>query len=261
MLETLNLITASPVFTVVKSLIDLVAVAYLFYFLYQLFENTNSISVVKGFVLVLVIYALSNFIGLKTLTWIFQYVVSSFPILVVVLFQPEIRRVLTRIGQNGWAAITTKVSRETVIEVTEAALLMSERREGGLIIIERKVGLKHLLEEAVILDAEVKSELLEAIFHKGGVLHDGAVLVQGDKITGARIIIPSVRIDQEVIRHTPGLGTRHRAGVALTVDTDALTVIISEESGHMSLAHRGRLEYNLSVEKLSRRLNEIIGLE
>jgi diadenylate cyclase len=244
----------------IKSAVDIVAVAYLFYFLYKLFEDTNSISIVKGFILVIAIYAIANFVGLKTLAWIFKYVVGYFVILVVVLFQPEIRRVLSRMGQSGLAGVLVKLSKETLAEITEAAWLLSEKRLGGLIIIERKVGLKHLLDESVQLDAAVKSELLLSIFYKGTVLHDGAVLIEGEKIAGARIIIPSVRIDA-VLDRKSGLGTRHRAGIAVTIDTDAVSVIVSEETGHISIAYNGKLEYNLGFEVFVRRLNEIMGLE
>ena len=153
-----------------------------------------------------------------------------------------------------------KLSKETLNEITKASYILSEKKMGGLIIIERKVGLKHLLDEAILLDATVKSELLVSIFYKGNVLHDGAVLIEGEKIVGGAIIVPSVRIDA-VKDKIAGLGTRHRAGIAVTIETDAVCVIISEETGSLSIAYDGNLEYSLSYEESVRRLNEIMGLE
>lgn len=250
----------SSVIQVIKAVIDIVCVAYIFYFSYKLFEDTNSITIIKGFIVIAVIYFVANFLDLKALAWIFKYVVSYFVILVVVLFQPEIRKVLSRIGQSGWSGITGKVTQESVNEITRAAMQMSEQKMGGLIIIEEKVGLRQLLDESIQMDAQVQSELLLSIFYKGSILHDGAVLIKGDRIIAARVIIPSVIIEA-FIKAKSGLGTRHRAGIAVTADSDAVSFIISEETGALSIAHKGRLEQDLSFEKFLRRTNEILGLE
>ncbi len=249
--HTLNL-----VWQVVKSAVDIVLVAYIFYFVYKLFEDTNSITIIKGFLFVVIVYAVANFVGLKTVAWIFQYVVSYFVILIVVLFQPELRKVLIRIGQSGIAGIGGNVTMETLNEIGEAVLALHERKMGGLVIIERKVGLRQLLEESVLLDADVKSEILESIFYKGSKLHDGAVLIQGKKIVAAGVMIPSIRLET-VQKQKRGLGTRHRAGIAVTNESDAVSVIVSEETGAISIAQRGKLEEDLPADKFMRRLNEI----
>lgn len=249
----------SSVIQIIKNVVDIICVAYLFYFIYKLFEDTNSITIIKGFILVIVIYAVANFIDLKTIAWIFKYVVNYFVILLVVLFQPEIRRVLTRIGQSGLAGISGKVSMETLNEIGEAVYLMSGKRMGGLIIIERSVGLKHLFEEGITLDATVKSELLQSIFFKGNILHDGAVIIQGDKISAAQVIIPSVKIEA-LKKIKSSFGTRHRAGIAVTADSDAVCIIISEETGAVSIAYKGKIEQDITYENFPGRINEILGL-
>ena len=180
-------------------------------------------------------------------------------ILLVVLFQPEIRRVLTRIGQSGIAGIRGKVSRETLDEIAQAVFWMSTQKIGGLIIIEYRVGLKQLLEESVLLDASVSAELLHTIFYKGSMLHDGAVMISGDKIVAARIMIPSIRLET-IAKPKTGLGTRHMAGIAVTTESDAISVIVSEESGAVSVASKGRLDYDLSREDFLRRMHEVLGM-
>ncbi len=250
----------SSVIQIIKNIIDIVCVAYLLYFIYKLFEDTNSITIIKGFFVVVVIYVIAKFIDLKTLAWIFRYVVSYFVILLVVLFQPEIRRVLSRIGQSGIAGISGKVSMETLNEISEAIYRMSEKRIGGLIILERKVGLKQLLDEAVQLDSAVKAELLLSIFYKGSILHDGAVLIQGDRISAAQVIIPSVKVEA-MLKSKSGLGTRHRAGIAVTTDSDAISIIVSEETGKVSIAYKGKIEQEIAYENFTERINEIWGME
>lgn len=243
-----------------KNIIDIVCVAYLFYFSYKLFEDTNSISIIKGFIVIVIIYAVANLAELKTLEWIFKYVVNYFVILVVVLFQPEIRKVLNRLGQSGISAIRGKVSLETLNEITRASFLLAAQKMGGLIIIEHKVGLKQLLEEATDIEAIVKAELLYSIFYKGNILHDGAVLISGEKIRAARVMIPTIKLDA-IQKLKIGLGTRHMAGIAATVDSDAVCVIISEEKGSVSIAHNGKLEYELNREEFTRRIHEIFNVE
>jgi diadenylate cyclase len=256
----MDFIFSSLFIQIVRNILDILCVAYLLYFLYKLFEDTNSISIIKGFIVVAAIYIAAKFIELKTLAWIFQYVVGYFVILVVILFQPEIRKVLSRIGQSGIAGIRTRFSTETLGEITEAAYAMSKSGTGGLIIIEQKVGLKQLLDESILLDAGVKAELLLAIFHKGGVLHDGAVLIEGERIIAAQVIVPSIKLDA-LLKTKAGVGTRHRAGVAVTIDSDAIAIIVSEENGAVSIAYKGKLEYELTQEKFLRRIHEVAGLE
>jgi diadenylate cyclase len=248
---------SSPFFEVVKTIFDIIIVAYLIYFLYSLFQDTNSITIVKGFLFIMAINIVANFIGLKTVAWVFRYLVENFVILVVVLFQPEIRRLLSRVGRSGLSAIREKISQEVLGEIARAVYNMSDDKTGALIIIERNVGLRDLVDESVSLDASVKAELLHSIFFKKNLLHDGAVLIESDKIVAARVIIPNIIVSAP-LKTKRRLGTRHRAALAITQDTDAVSVIVSEETGKVSIAHNGKLEYDLSQEKFLRRLNEIV---
>ncbi len=239
----------------IRNGIDILVVAYLFYFLYKLFQDTKSISLIKGLLVIVVIYFLAGFLELKTLAWIFKYLVNYFVILIVILFQPEIRRVLSRFGRGGLSAFQKKISKETLEEICESVFLLSEEFTGALIIVERNMGLQDLVEEAIELDAKVKSELLLSLFYKGTPLHDGAIIIEEDKIVAARVMIPTIMIGSLKIRRN--VGTRHRAGLAITTETDAVSIIVSEETGKISLASNGKLEYGLSHEKLLKRLTEL----
>ncbi len=250
----------TPAFTVLKNVLDIISVAYLFYFLYTLFRDTNSISIIKGFLFILAIYLIATLIGLDTLAWVLQYIFSSFVVIAVVLFQPEIRRLFSRIGRSGLSAIREKISRESVQEISRACFMMAEDKTGALIIIARNTGLHDLHETATDIDAGIKAELLLSIFFKNNILHDGAVLIENERITAAHVIIPSLIIGNlSKSRIKRPLGTRHRAGIAITTETDALSIIVSEETGKVSLAHDGKLEYDLTPDKLIKRMEDALG--
>lgn len=254
MAEFLN----NPVVVVIKAVVDIGAVAYLIYYLYNLFEETNSFNIMKGFLFVIAVTVVSKFLGLTTLSWIFQYLFSSLIVLLVVLFQPEIRKMLSQLGTGGLLSAQRKISKEAVDEIANASQMMSEERMGALIIIERNTGLKDLIESAIQLDAVVKAELLMSIFFKNNILHDGAVVISGNKISAARVIVPSLLV---TVKTKKQVGTRHRAGIAITAETDAVSVIVSEETGYISIAHGGKIEYDLTGDKFERRLNEILGTQ
>jgi diadenylate cyclase len=244
---------------IIKNIVDICAVAYLFYFLYSIFENTNSVSILKGFIIILILNIIAKFAGLKTLEGIFQYVMNNFVLLIVVLFQPEIRKILNRIGQSGIAGIKSKFSRGVVNEISQAVAKMAEEKVGALILIEQNVGLKDFIEGGVILNCDVSKEAIWSIFYKGNPLHDGAIVISEDKILAARVLIPSIVCDTKENKDA-NFGTRHRAGIYVTQDTDAVAIVVSEEKGSISLGYKGKFEFNLSTENFVRRLNEILGI-
>lgn len=250
----------SPFILVLRNIIDILSVAYLIYFLYSLFRDTNSITIIKGFLFIIAVYLVAALVGLETLAWTFQYVVTSFVIIVVVLFQPELRRLLSRIGRSGLAAIRQKFSRETVQEIARACYTLSEERTGALIILEQNVGLHDLLEDAIELDAAIHAELIQSIFFHNSPLHDGAILIENDRITAARVIVPTLLLDNvNLIKKKKQVGTRHRAALAATTESDAVSIVVSEETGQVSIAYNGKLEQDLSKEKFTKRLEEILG--
>lgn len=245
------------IWQIIKNIVDICAVAYVFYFLYSLFENTNTMSILKGFIAIIIINAIARFAGLRTLEWIFQYVMNNFVLLIVVLFQPEIRKILNRIGEKGIAGIRSNFSKSVLREITDAVFAMSETKTGALIIIEQNVGLKHFLDNSVILNSDVTKEGLLSIFYKGNPLHDGAVIISDEKILAARVIIPSITTNDINNKY----GTRHRAGLFVSEDSDAISIIVSEERGSISLAYKGHFEPDLKKEEFLRRINEFLGIQ
>ncbi len=245
------------IWQIIKNIVDICAVAYVFYFLYSLFENTNTMSILKGFIAIIIINAIARFAGLRTLEWIFQYVMNNFVLLIVVLFQPEIRKILNRIGEKGIAGIRSNFSKSVLREITDAVFAMSETKTGALIIIEQNVGLKHFLDNSVVLNSDVTKEGLLSIFYKGNPLHDGAVIISDEKILAARVIIPSITTNDINNKY----GTRHRAGLFVSEDSDAISIIVSEERGTISLAYKGHFEADLKKEEFLRRINELLGIQ
>lgn len=245
-----------PWVTWLVSVVDILLVAYVLYFLYTLFRDTNSMSIVKGFLVVLGVYLIANFLQLATLAWVLRYIVGNFVILAVVLFQPEIRRVLLQVGQGGVYALHKQYS-NTIEELSETVFEMGQKHIGALLLIERGVGLRHLVEDALPIDAHLSKELLLSIFHKGNILHDGAIILQGDRILAAKVIIPAVKIDALKTKKFK-YGTRHLAGLAISNECDAIAIIVSEEKGTVSLAIDGKLTFDLDYESLKRKLYELL---
>ena len=163
-------------------------------------------------------------------------------IALIVMFQAEIRRMLARIGRVRWLGLGGQLERREVVDdILLAVRQMAEEKTGALIVIERDIGLRTFIESGVALDARVSRDLLCAIFHPGGAMHDGAVIVQGDRVAAAACFLP-LTTNPTLSRR---LGTRHRAAIGVTEDTDALAVVVSEETGQISVASRGDLEANV----------------
>jgi len=167
------------------------------------------------------------------------------------MFQAEIRRLLTRVGRVRWLGLGGQLERREVVdEIVLAVQQMIEDKTGALIVIEREIGLRTFVESGVALDAVVSRDLLCAIFHPGGQLHDGAVIIQGDRIAAAACFLPLHTHPVSARK----VGTRHRAAIGVTEDTDALAVVLSEERGQISIAWREELEQDVSIDRLRERL-------
>jgi diadenylate cyclase len=172
---------------------------------------------------------------------------------IAIIFQPELRKIFTRIGQGEWFRFSHSAQFLRLDAVTNAAEVLSGRRRGGLIVLGRQVGLKNFIDSGTKLDAEVTSSLIITIFGHDTPLHDGAIIIEGGKIAAAGCFLPLS--EQPDIRRS--FGTRHRAALGVVEETDAVVVIISEESGAMSLAYEGNLFYDLSARELSRRMKDL----
>jgi diadenylate cyclase len=239
----------------ITSVIDILAVAILIYELLLIVRGTRAAQILLGIATLIVIYGLSVYAGLEALRSLLSYLVPYFPIAVIILFQSEIRRTLARLGRKRvFGAGFQRL--ESVDELLLAVSIMAQDRVGALIVLERDIGLRTFVESGVRLDAEISRDLLLSIFRPGAALHDGAVIVQKDRISAAACFLP--------LSTNPSLssklGTRHRAGIGITEETDCLSLIVSEETGWISIAIAGELQQNLKPEEVERKINRHFGV-
>jgi diadenylate cyclase len=235
-----------------KDLVEILVVAYLFYRLLLLWTGTRALQILLGLVLLVGVYGTANYLDLGLIEYILSQAFTYGAFALIVVFQPELRNGLAQLGQSRlWRFFPKLEESEVAEEIAEAADRLSRAKIGGLIAIEREVGLEEYAENnGTRIQAEVSAELLTTIFTPYSPLHDGAVIVRGDQIVAAGCILPLTKFPVE----EKSLGTRHRAALGLSEETDAYVVVISEETSHISLAHRGRLIRDLSPEELRGRL-------
>ncbi len=237
--------------------IDILIVAVIIYELLLLTRHTRGSALLKGLFLLFLIVILSNILGLTSLNWLLLAVLQNGAIVLVVLFQPELRKALERMGRSR---LITKGSHrnadedtEVIIEeIVQTVVDLSRRRVGALLVFERKTGLQDVVETGTMLNSEISAPLLENIFEPNTPLHDGAVVIRDDRVMAAACILPLAEASG-VIR---GLGTRHRAAVGITENTDAAVIVVSEQTGIVSFAADGTLKRPFTVEDIKAFLHE-----
>lgn len=244
---TMNL---SSIWNIATSLLDICLVWAIIYFLFKnLKNNVKLILIFKGIIWLLIIYFLSYVLKLYTVGLLLEYVVSWGPIALIIIFQPEIRNVLEQIGRTqllGRHKVLTVDEREKVVfEIMTAIEHLKRQRIGALVVIERNMSLQEYITPTTKLYADISSQLLEAIFLPPNPLHDGGVILQGDKITCAGAVFKT-SMNPNVNKK---LGTRHRAALGVAEETDAIALIVSEETGRISIACDNYLHYNLTIEE------------
>lgn len=233
------------------SVIDILLVALIFYWVLTLIQGTQAVQLLRG-VLILSVLAVIAASALNTLTafsWLINKALPALLVAIPVIFQPELRRALERVGRTGGLLTSTRQGTriEAAIEaVANAAVALSQLRHGALIIFERETGLKSYIETGVRLDAVVTSDLLLTIFYPNTVLHDGGVIIRGARVVAAATVLP-LGGDSETHR---SLGTRHRAALGVSEVSDAIAVVVSEETGLVSVAHNGQLIRGLDRKRL-----------
>lgn len=237
-------------------LLDVAIVAFLVYQLYRLIRGTIAVQISIGLLAVYGVDVLVRAMGLTTLRALFGAISDVFVLAIIILFQPEIRRLLFILGRNPLVRrfVSTPAREQMINQVVAAVREMSEDRIGSLIAFARSTGLRNYVESGTAVNARVERDLLRSIFFPNSPLHDGAVIVQDQKIEAARCILPL----SEARRLQPHLGLRHRAAVGLTERTDAFVVVTSEETGQISVAENGVLSSGLSPEELRLRLSEAL---
>jgi len=242
--------TLPSIWGIVTKIIDICIVWFIFYYLLKNLKNNIKMSLIfKGVAFILAIKILSNILNLYTVGLLLEYVIMWGPLAIIIIFQPEIRNVLEQIGRSqllGRHKVLSVDERERVVfEIIEAIEYFKKNRIGALIVIERDVSLQDYIQPATKLYADLSSSLLGAIFFPNNPLHDGGVIIQGDSITCANAVFKT-SMDPNISKK---LGTRHRAALGIAEETDALAIIVSEESGRVSIASNQALDYNLSIEE------------
>ncbi len=235
----------------VLDIVDIIIVAYIVYQFILLMRGTRAISMMAGLVLILFLAFVSTWLNMNSLKWLIARLGTVWVIAFLVVFQPELRNILTRLGNAPiFRRFVNVEGRKVVAAVVEAVELLSDAKVGAIIAIKRDVGLKGYEETGKRIGAEVTPELLVTLFTPHTPLHDGAAIIEGDRIIAAGCELPLTTNP----RYQRTLGMRHRAGVGLSEETDALVVLVSEETGAISLAIRGHLRRSLTTETLKRLL-------
>jgi diadenylate cyclase len=220
-----------------RNIIDIFIVAYLIYWVYSFFVKTRAMQLLKGVFVILVVAFLSNFFRFDTLDWLIKNFSSSLVVAVIILFQPEIRRIITQFGQKNWIGTDSIGESFPLDEVVNAITSMASEKVGSLIVIERKTALKGYAESGVQVDAAASEEFIRTIFFPLTPLHDGAIIMQNGRISAAACYLPLSDSKQLKKHH----GARHRAALGIAEETDALVIVTSEETGGISLVVNGKM--------------------
>ena len=237
-----------------NDVLDIVIVTFIIYSLLSFIRETRAQQLLKGLAIIIVAYFAADFLKLHTISWILKGTFTIGIFALIVVFQPEIRRALevmgrTHLTNRGKAAVDKQAAKHTVDEISAAIDSFSKSRTGALIVFERETVLKDIVETGTVINADVSQELLGNLFYVGSPLHDGAVIIRGNRIVAAGCVLPLTE-NKDLNK---SLGTRHRAGIGITENSDCLTLIVSEETGVISAAENGKLERFLdkkSVEKI-----------
>jgi len=241
-----------------RPLIEILVLAALIYAMLAFLRGSRGMGIVRGLtailaVVMIVVLVLAQTFDLHVLTELVRAIAGVLFIALVVIFQPELRSALVRVGQSSFMPNFVEERWDATEQITKAAMRMSRERTGALIALQRTVGLRGYTDAAIHLGAEVSAELLISIFNKTGPLHDGAVVIKGDRIVAAACLFPlSEKPDLD-----SSLGTRHRAAVGVTEDSDAVAIVVSEQTGEISVARSGVLERPIDEKALRRILREL----
>ncbi|MEW6696277.1 MAG: diadenylate cyclase CdaA [Bacillota bacterium] len=243
----------------ITSILDILLVTFVFYRFMRIIQGTRAVQLIKGLVVLLVATTASSWLHLYTINWLLQQVMTALVVALPIVFQPELRRALETLGRGKFFARTINTLKEAdrgrmINEVVRAVQVLTKNKMGALIIIERVTGLEEYIDSGVKIDGIVTAEFLVNVFIPNTPLHDGAVIIRGDRVTAAACFLPlseNPYISKE-------LGTRHRAGIGVTEVSDALAVIVSEETGIISLAMDGAIDRKLDESTLKQKITDAL---
>lgn len=249
--------TFDGIIILLRKLLDVLLVWWLLYYILKnLRKNVKMVLLFKGILILLILKIISDILNLVTINYLLDYVIMWGPLALIIIFQPEIRNVLEQLGRSqllGRHKVLTVDEREKVVyEIIQALDYCKKSRIGALIVIERDHSLSDYIEKSKKLYADISNDLLVSIFFPNNPLHDGGVIIQGDKITSAGAVFPT----SDNLKISKRLGTRHRAALGISEETDCISLIASEETGRLSIAIGGELHYNLTTDEIKLMLLE-----
>lgn len=241
--------TLTEIYTIFTKVLDVGILWFIFYYILKYIRKNVKLTLIfKGVLIVVFLKLLSEWLNLNTVGVLLEYVIESVPIAIIVLFQPEIRNVLESIGRSqllGRHKVLTVDEREKIVyEIMQAVEYLKRNRIGALMVIERDYSLSQYIESATKIYADISSELLISIFFPNNPLHDGAVIIEGDRISSAGSVLPT-SMNPNISKR---LGTRHRAALGIAEVSDAISICVSEETGRVSIGVDGQLNYNMTLE-------------
>jgi diadenylate cyclase len=237
-------------------LLDIAIVAFLIYEFLKLIRGTRAVQMAVGTFFVIALFYISQLAPLQTLNWLIRNALLYVAFAAIVIFQSDIRRALARLGQAPFFRYFNRqeAAAETIEEIVVAATMLSQQRIGAIVAVERDIGLRNYIESGIPLDATLTYDLLVTIFRPGSPLHDGAVILQEGRVAAAACFLP-LTVNPRLSRE---LGTRHRAAIGLTEESDAVAIVVSEESGLISVSLKGEIERGLSPDQLRERLRGLV---
>lgn len=239
-----------------QDVVDIALLSAVIYWLLNLIKGTRTIPILVGMTVLLGVYAMATFLQLDAIGWLMEHLFSSVVVILVVLFQADIRNALARVGMTTmFREMSATAQRNLIDEVVETAYVLARKRIGGTIVLENETGLRNYIERGRAIGAEPTMELLLSIFHTSSPLHDGAVIITREgELAAARCILPL----SSSLLGSSSLGTRHRSSLGLAEETDAVVVVVSEERGQVSLAYMGRLRRDLEEHELRGAITTIL---
>lgn len=235
--------------------IDILIISFIIYHILLLIRGTRAAQMLTGILIVVLTFLLSSIVPLTTLNWVMNKFYSSFIIILIILFQDDIRRVLSKMGKKSFMPGSDNLSSAQILdEIVRSAASLASKRTGALIVFERNIILSRYVEIGTQVDGRVSKELLVAIFHPSSPIHDGAVIIQRGRIAAAGCFLPLTR-DENL---DPNWGTRHRAAIGISQETDAIVVLVSEEGASMSLVVEGKVSRKMDPRDLRKSLKELL---
>lgn len=233
--------------------VDIGIVSFLAYSLIELIRGTRAARMLVGLCIIFLIYLSSRLFDLYTLSWILDNFLSSVLLVIVIIFQHDIRRALVQVGSRPFFGSEARLRGQELEDIIRAVVMLASRRIGGLIVIERETGLNEFVEGGITLDAQISKELLVTLFAPGSSVHDGALIVRKGRVTAAGCILP-LTTNPNVSKT---FGTRHRAAIGVTEESDAVVIVVSEEDGGMSLVVDGRITRDVDAGTLRGTLQKL----